>query len=184
MFILICRLDEVINYLSEEYITTHIMSMYHIGMYGGKFIPFHAGHRYCLATATKECDMVYCIMFINGSDESKIEMTDSQKEIRISLFWSNVSRFDNAIPAIIDVSGCRCKDGGEDWDMETPLVRDVVGDRLDAVYSSEPSYGKYFQRAYPEAEHRLVDPQRIHNPISGTLIRSVWDKDSDWMRYL
>lgn len=160
------------------------MKRYRIGMYGGKFIPFHMGHRYCLATATKECDKVYCIMFTNGSDESEIELTPSQRVIRTSTFYSNVSRFDNVIPVIIDVSGCRCADGTEDWDMETPLVRDVVGDRLDAVYSSEWSYGKYFERAYPEAEHRLVDPQRIHNPISGTLIRSEWDKDSDWMRYL
>lgn len=160
------------------------MTRYRIGMYGGKFIPFHRGHRYCLATATKECDRVYCIMFTNGSDESEIELTPSQRVIRTSTFYSNVSRFENAIPVIIDVSGCRYADGSEDWDMETPLVRDVVGDRLDAVYSSERSYGKYFERAYPEAEHRLVDPQRIHNPISGTLIRSVWDKDSNWVRYL
>ncbi|MBO7677509.1 MAG: hypothetical protein J6S49_08350, partial [Erysipelotrichaceae bacterium] len=58
----------------------------------------------------------------------------------------------------------------------TPLVRELLGDRLDAVYSIEISYGEYFSRAYPEAEHRLVDVPRIHYPISGTMIRNMKDK--------
>jgi HTH-type transcriptional repressor of NAD biosynthesis genes len=48
-----------------------------------------------------------------------------------------------------------------------------VGNRLDAVYSSEESYGDYFARAYPEAVHRLVDIHRIRYPISGTMIRNM-----------
>ena len=53
---------------------------------------------------------------------------------------------------------------------------------LDAVYSSEESYGEYFKRAYPEAIHRLVDVKRIHYPISGTKIRKMEKEDKKiWM---
>lgn len=155
-----------------------------IGMYGGKFIPFHKGHRYCLETASKECDVVYCILFINGADEKKLQLTETQKEERIRLFFENVRRFKNVVPCVIDVDKCTTPDGLEQWDMETPLVRDVVGPWLDRVYSSEPSYDDYFKRAYPEAKHILVDPDRINYPISGTMIRSIWNSDEKWKMYI
>ena len=82
-------------------------------------------------------------------------------------------QYKNVIPVLIDVSKCRYPNGEEDWDAETPLVRNVVGDKLDAVYSSEPSYDAYFKNAYPEAVHRIVDAKRIHFPISGTKIRNM-----------
>ena len=83
--------------------------------------------------------------------------------------------YKNAIPILIDVSKCRLDSGEEDWDQETPLVRNIVGNELNAVYSSEPSYEDYFNRAYPEAVHRVVDYKRIHYPISGTKIRNMND---------
>ena len=52
-------------------------------------------------------------------------------------------------------------------------MRNLLGNQLDAVYSSEESYGEYFSHAYPEAVHRLVDCKRIHYPISGTEIREM-----------
>lgn len=155
-----------------------------IGMYGGKFIPFHKGHDYCLRTASEQCDVVYCIMFINGTDEDRIYMSDDQKGMRMSLFFESVKKYRNVVPGLIDVSDCRTKDGKEDWDAETPLVRDIVGPRLDRVYSSEPSYGRYFKKAYPEAKHILIDPDRIKYPISGTLIRSNWNSDEKWKIYI
>lgn len=104
---------------------------------------------------------------------------------RIGFFMTAVSRYPNAIPVIINVGDCRNPDGTEDWDAETPLVRRVVGDRLDAVYSSEPSYGEYFKRAYPEAVHRLVDPDRLTVPVSGTAIRKMCrEGDMRWRTFI
>ena len=153
------------------------MKKYKVGMYGGKFMPLHKGHNYCIERATSECEKVYVILFYGGADELKIlehnkdeylSVEDREKHMR-----NICKQYDNAIPVLIDVSKCRLANGEEDWDAETPLVRDVVGPELNAVYSSEPSYGPYFNRAYPEAEHRIVDWKRIKYPISGTQIRDM-----------
>ena len=238
---------------------------YHIGMYGGKFLPFHLGHRYCVEFAAAECDIVYVILFYGGPEEEIIcrenpavwlsaderkrrveklcremsgrechphdssntgdcdepcssfsgkEKTEggicvtdcdlvSEREMAENLkdFEKDKNRFigqaefavdansklseysTRIIPAFIDISKLRLPDGTEDWEAETPLVREICGDRLDAVYSSEPSYGAYFSQAYPEAVHRLVDVPRVHYPISGTAIRGFTDQQErdKWM---
>ena len=43
------------------------MKKYEIGMYGGKFMPFHKGHNYCIEVAAKECKKVYVILFAGGN---------------------------------------------------------------------------------------------------------------------
>ena len=83
---------------------------------------------------------------------------------------------------VIDCSTLKRPDGTEDWDAETPLVRHYLP-KIDYVYSSEPEYDEYFSRAYPEAEHVIVDAERIKYPISGTLIRAMetLEEKEKWM---
>ena len=45
------------------------MKRYKTGMYGGKFMPMHAGHMHCLRVASKMCDKVYLILFFGGNQE-------------------------------------------------------------------------------------------------------------------
>ena len=152
---------------------------YKVGMYGGKFMPLHKGHNYCIDFASRECEKVYAILFFGGSDEMKILENNKEEYLTVEERKKHLinicNNYDNVIPILIDVSKCRYPNGEEDWDAETPLVREVTGPELNAVYSSEPSYGPYFKRAYPEATHRIVDYRRIHYPISGTKIRNMND---------
>ena len=119
------------------------MKKYKTGMYGGKFMPLHKGHNYCLEKASEECEIVYAILFYGGADEEKILDENKEDYLSVKVRQNHVidlsKQYDNVLPVFIDVSTCRLENGEEDWDAETPLVREVVGERLDAVYSSEPS---------------------------------------------
>lgn len=149
-------------------------------MYGGKFMPFHKGHNYCLETASKQCDVVYAILFAGGDQEEEIVEQLDYEWLTVESRWNKLKElaktYPNVIPCLIDVSECKYPDGSEDWDAETPLVREVCGPYLSYVYGSEPHYKDYFDRAYPEAEYILVDVKREKYPISGTMIREMTDE--------
>ena len=146
------------------------------GFYGGKFMPMHKGHLYCIDTAARMCDHVVVIMFINGDDEVEIHKTNNDEMLTVEARKKQVERVCALYPDIefhiIDDEPLRDADGKEDWDKETPLVRQYVP-HMDYVFSSEPHYGEYFSRAYPEAKHIIVDAERKTYPISGTMIRAM-----------
>ena len=147
------------------------MRKYHVGMYGGKFMPFHRGHLYCIQRALKDCELVYVLLFFGGDDEIEILKNNTDESLDYHKRFEVIERTcrelykDRVIVKMIDVSKCKLPNGEEDWDAETPLVLKAMG-KMDAVYSSEISYGEYFSRAYPWAEHVLVDPPREVWPIS------------------
>ena len=160
------------------------MKRFKTGMYGGKFLPFHRGHLHCLEVAANECETVYLILFYNGNQEEDILAVDNREFLTVESRKEKVlevaSQYDNVVPVFIDVGDCRYADGTEDWDAETPLVLMATG-HLDAVYGSEPSYAPYFERAYPDAVYRCLDPERKEFNISATMIRNDENKYKEWI---
>jgi len=157
-----------------------------VGFYGGKFLPMHKGHLYCIDRAASECDKVVVIMFINGDDELRVLKEHDEPELSVTSRLDQVKRvcalYPNVEFHVVDVLNLKLPDGTEDWDAETPLVRQFVP-HMDYVYSSEPSYGTYFARAYPEATHVIVDAERKTYPISSTMIRAMklMKEKEQWM---
>lgn len=158
--------------------TDQTLKLYKSGMYGGKFMPMHLGHLYCLKRASELCETVYLILFYGGKQETDILKHDHRSFLSLDFRKKQIiiaaSYFPNVIPKIIDVSECFNPDGSENWDKETPLVLNACR-KFDAVFGSEPDYREYFTRAYPWADYIIVDSAREEVPISATEIRKMND---------
>ena len=114
-----------------------------IGFYGGKFFPMHKGHLYCIDTAANMCDRLTVILFVNGDGELKVlEATNASRhpELSIASRIAQASRicalYDNVDFHVINCMNLKKPDGTEDWDAETPLVRQYVP-HMDYVFSSD-----------------------------------------------
>ena len=155
---------------------------YKVGMYGGKFMPFHKGHLFCIEEAAKLCDKLYVILFHGGDQEIAILRNRNEKfltfEDRIEHTKNACKNMPNVIVTDIDVTYCKNSDGSENWDMETPLVEKVCG-KIDAVFGSENDYEDYYSRAYPQATYIKIDTKRINVPISATMLRGMSDKERE-----
>lgn len=157
-----------------------------VGMYGGKFMPFHKGHLYCVTKAAEMCETLYVVLFHGGDQEQKIlKQMPNEKwltpESRLERMKDSCKELNNVIIIDIDITDCKKSDGTEDWDKETPLVLEACG-KLDAVFGSEVEYGEYFERAYPGATFVILDESRKAVPISGTQIRNMNEEErKKWM---
>ena len=87
-------------------------------MYGGKFLPFHVGHRYCVETAAKECETVYVILFWGGSAEEVIQrehpeiwLSVEERTRQMNRICEDASKYAIVIPSLIDVTNLRTSDG-------------------------------------------------------------------------
>ena len=167
------------------------MAEYKRGFFGGKFLPFHKGHKYCIERGAAECEEFVVIFFMHSEDEAAALEKDivcdrvllDEKE-RIRRIKEECQRYPNVRFVMLDCSVMHEKalrDGTDTWDAETEYVMKAVGD-FQAAYSSEPGYDAYFKRAYPFARHILVDAPRVHVPISGTKIRGMDTEDAEmWL---
>ena len=119
------------------------MHEYKLGMFGGKFMPFHKGHLYCVDEALKWCDRLYLILFVNGKDEDGIIQSYAQRasggeydwlKLMPDARWKKVqevaARYNGrVIPLYVDVSSCRTEDG-------IPLIEGINADEENIIQTA------------------------------------------------
>ena len=145
-----------------------------VGMYGGKFLPFHKGHLFAITQAAAMVDELYVVVCaIEESDRKKCmlgHMKEMPKEVRYQWVLTATKDMPNVFVKMIDDYGT--DDVDYNWEMGSNAIKEVVGKPIDYVFSSESSYEPYFQKNYPQAKHIVIDEERKVMPISATQIRT------------
>ena len=166
--------------------------MFRVGMYGGKFCPLHEGHYSVICRAMSECDALIVVLFINGEDEVKFQRRwFTEPAFRYYQLHKARDRYQREyqmnrpppMEIVVVDSSKFMKNGKEDWYGEADWINGQCW-FIDAVYSSEPEYDAFFKRAYPEATHVLVDPERSRVPISATKLREMGDYSKELIRWM
>lgn len=141
-----------------------------IGFTIGKFAPLHKGHQFLIETALKEMDEVYVVIY----DTDIINIDTEQRTQWIKKLYPNVK--------IIYAYNSPKKYGLDKESVEiqmgylSNLIKDVP---VTHFYSSE-LYGEKVAD-YLNIENRLVDLERKNIPISATLIRKDYIKESKYV---
>jgi len=143
----------------------------------GKFLPPHAGHSSVIAAAS-DADGSRCHVVVCAAPTDAIPATQRAEWIRRSHPDVNVVVVDDICGHLSDTCEPECSLA---W---AELVREVLGERIDAVYSSE-GYGAPFADALG-ARHHPVNPERRTHPVSGTAVRldpyAQWEHLAPWVR--
>lgn len=145
-----------------------------VGMYGGKFIPIHQGHIYCINKALSEVDKLYLVLCYDELRDMKLCLDSKCKQIPIELRYRWVcqiaKQFDNVVPIL-------AKDGS--WDESTKEILKQIPEQLTHVYFSDKEYVDIFKQQYGNNINCcVVDESRSKFNISATKIRN--DPFGNW----
>ncbi len=153
-----------------------------IGFFGGKFLPFHTGHLEAAKTAATLVDKLYIVLSSSRKRDKDLCIRDGIKympaEQRLS--WIGNSLKDIRNVSIVHIKDCK---GiyDYDWVDGANKIKAAIKEEINYVFSSEPSYSKYFDRLYPDAEHIVLNAQRDKVAVSSTLIRKNLNKYWDYL---
>lgn len=144
-----------------------------VGMYGGKFYPIHSGHVFAMTVASTMVDELHVIVSYddefeknNLSKDSKLEHVGHKQRVR---WWKEITKH---LPHVHVHAVYETNNGNfESWQAGADGIKQAVGKPITHVFSSESSYGEFFSKLYPEAEHVVIDEDRTKYPISATKLR-------------
>lgn len=143
-----------------------------VGFIGGKFLPFHSGHEYAILESAKQVDKLYVVLSSSEIRDKELCEKDNctyiPAHIRMSWLGRTFSKYDTIqIVNVEDHEGV----ADYDWDKGAELIKRSIKENIDIVFSSEPEYGTYFKKNFPNSRHVVIDPKRVQYPISATMIR-------------
>lgn len=155
-----------------------------IGVYGGKFYPFHKGHLACILKAQSQVDILFVIVQHDEEHERTLIEGKGFQHInhRIRERWitEELKSFPN-IRVMSDYEP-RSDNFMDDSRLETIYnnLNDLLGG-INKVFSNEPEYTPYFQRYLPEAEHVVLFGGIPAVNIDATTIRSNLQKEWEFL---
>jgi HTH-type transcriptional repressor of NAD biosynthesis genes len=144
-----------------------------VGFLGGSFLPFHQGHAYLITSAYTQCDKLYIILSVSEKrDRNKCEgsMIDPIPwGIRLRWLRQYTKDMDN-VEVLVEHDDA---DSNETYDWEEGLkeTKRLIPEEVNVIFSSEPSYERFFKKVFPKAKHVVIDDNREMFPISSTAIR-------------
>lgn len=144
-----------------------------IGMYGGKFLPLHAGHVYSIIQAACAVEELYVILSYSEKRDKNLVEQGKIKELpwRMRLRWLSMITNDMENVKVLAVEDTAESDMDYNWKKGSDDIKKAIGKEINVVFGSEESYAPIFEKLYPNAEYHLIDSKREKFPISATKIR-------------
>ena len=152
-----------------------------VGMYGGKFLPFHMGHAFMIVKASTMVDELYVVLS-HSEKRDRLLCGDTfkypSKEIRLQ--WLSQFTKDMENVKVIEVEDDAIDDKTYNWKDGAFKIKNKIGEKIDIVFSSEEHYTPIFNELYPGTKHKIIDAKRGKFQISATEIRKsgayhYWD---------
>lgn len=154
------------------------------GYFGGKFLPFHMGHLWCIIKASQMVDVLFVVVTYDDEWDKQLCKNTKFKWVDHSVRerWITKSVKDLPNVRVLSVYEKRFKNWHNRPEIHesTKKLIESVGGKIDIVFSSENEYDEYFKEYFPNTKHIVLDPERKVVNISATEIRKagvykLWD---------
>jgi HTH-type transcriptional repressor of NAD biosynthesis genes len=148
-----------------------------VGVYGGKFYPFHRGHLSFILKAQSMVDILFVVVQYDEAHERSLLTSGSKLDWidpRTREAW--ISETLKAFPNIRVISQYERRSEAH---MSDPILVEkyaeletMVGGHIDVVFSNTHEYDDYFAKLLPKSEHIVFYEERPIFTIEATRIRN------------
>ena len=144
-----------------------------VGMYGGKFLPFHMGHLSMIIKASTMVDELFVVLSYSHSRDLLLTQNSGIREMPYSLRLRWISEATKDLPnlKILAVEDTAVTDDTYDWKKGSTDIQQAIGKPINMIFGSDEIYRSIFKEHYPNADYICLDPERSSYPISATKIR-------------
>lgn len=144
-----------------------------VGFIGGKFLPLHMGHVYAITKASCMCDELYLILSYSKNRDEKLCEKSRIKYVphTVRLRWLSQLAKEMENIKVISVEDDYEDEISYNWEEGANKIKQLIGKKIDYIFSSEKSYSDIFNRIYPQSKHIVIDNNRSFMSISATQIR-------------
>jgi len=154
-----------------------------VGIMPGKFLPPHRGHLTSILKAHTQVDKLYVVVSERPDDDASLCSVGNCKYISGSMrkkwLCQETQGLDGIQVILINEGDIPSWPNG--WSQWANLVRKAVNEPIDIIFGGEVSYSEGSKINFPEAQYKLIDPDRNRWPISGTEIRNNPYKHWDYI---
>ncbi len=153
------------------------------GLFVGKFLPPHLGHRWAILEAAKNCAQLFVLVCDAPAVNKKL---CEQAHIPYMSLKQKTEWWKQELKAISNITVLSLDESGiplfpDGWEVWAQAVKAVVGKPIDLIFGSEVQYAEGYSKWFPESQYIIQDSERIHVSIASTIIREGLEKYIDFI---
>ena len=156
---------------------------FHLGLFLGKFLPPHLGHKWAILDASKKCEKLILLVcyepHITEVECKKAGIPILTLEQKVAWWREELVDCANIEVRALDETGLPLFPEG--WGPWADAVKRVIPEHIDVIFGSEPGYGEGYKKYFVGTQYLLQDTARHNVTISSTIIRSDIKKYIDYI---
>jgi len=143
------------------------------GLFVGKFMPPHLGHKQAILDASKLCDQLIVLVCyepnISANECAMYHLPPMPLDLKTQWIRQEFATYPNITVLSLDESGIPLFPNG--WESWSNAVKNTVGKHIDIIFGSEISYSQDYATYFPDTIYHILDANRQKVNISSTRIR-------------
>ena len=147
--------------------------MYKTGLFVGKFMPPHIGHKQAILNASKLCEQLIVLVCyepnITQAECTKYNLPPMPLDLKFDWLTLEFRDYPNISILKLDETGMPPFPTG--WEAWSKSVQQTVHAHIDVIFGSEINYSNGYHTYFPNSNYVLQDIDRKEINISSTMIR-------------
>lgn len=139
-----------------------------IGFVTTKAAPLHAGHIWLITQAATQCDILYVVLSHDGKRFDNPALSLKNRKLWLLETFKDIPHI-----RVVHVDETEMQPYPNGWDeWSVAVINEINEPHIDYIFTSEAKDLAGYNKWFPGTKVIMVDADRTHVPITGTMVRN------------